>query len=1444
MVAKTFNKVFKKFELSDYVKDGMKKTFVTDLSISSKDRILYINVNSGRVLDDRILESLGKELNDGIPQVSSVEVRPFYGGLKEKDMDYICEAYRNNILSYIADLSPVCHAFVSDSDWSVAENEIKIPVKNPGSYYLKKKKADMFLTDKLRNETGLDIRVTFEKSEEEPISMEEYNKIVELREKEALEEISRENAASASRSKEMPAFENGIVFGKAVTGDISKISEAKKIDGTCCIAGKILKIENKEMKKGDKYIVVMNVTDLTDSITVKFFVSKDKFDGKIAQVLTKNKWIKVSGQIKFDAYSNELNLMAKDINLTEAPPARKDESAVKRVELHLHTNMSRMDGVNPMKDYIKRAQEWGHTAIAVTDHGVVQAFPEALKNGPSSGIKILYGVEAYLVDDFGSVVSCPKSQSLDDTYVVFDLETTGLSKETDEITEIGAVKIVNGKITDRFSSFVNPKKPLTPEVTKLTGITDEMLKDAPEIREILPKFLEFCGKDSVLVAHNASFDTGFIRTKAEISGLDSVNNTILDTLELSRCLLPDLKHHKLNHVCKALNVSLEGHHRAVNDAEATAGILLKFFDMLKEKGITNIDGINAFAGNTVNYKKLRPYHAVILVKNKTGFNNLYRLISESHVNYFFKKRPRLLKSLLTKYREGLIVGSACEAGELYRALLDKMPEEHIDNIVSFYDYLEIQPVGNNYFMIKSNKPQYSSVNSVEDIQNFNRMVVELGEKHNKLVVATGDVHFLDPDDAIFRKVIMLAEGFPDYDDQPPLFYRTTEEMLDEFSYLGEEKAYEIVVENTNKIADLIENDKPIPDEKFPPEIEGAEEELTNSSWETAKSIYGDPLPEIVEKRLKVELDSIISNGYAALYVIARRLVLQSVADGYLVGSRGSVGSSFVATMSGITEVNPLPPHYVCPKCKYSDFDSEIVRQYAMEESSGCDMPDRLCPNCGTELRKEGHDIPFETFLGFKGDKEPDIDLNFSGEYQQQAHKNTEVLFGGKKFVYKAGTIGTLADKTAYGFVKKFEEDKDLSLCNAEIERISSGITGVKRTTGQHPGGLIIVPKGHEIYEVCPVQHPADDPDTDIITTHFDYHSIEGKLLKLDLLGHDDPTVIRMLHDITGIDPRTVRLDDKKTMSIFQSTEALGVTPEQIGCKTGTLGIPEFGTNFVRQMLLDTKPETFSDLIRISGLSHGTDVWINNAQILISNGTIKLQESISTRDGIMIYLINQGVEKQTAFKIMEKIRKKDSNPSEEDIAVMRENGVPEWYIDSCQKISYMFPKAHAVAYVMMAFRIAYFKVNYPKAYYAAYFTVKASDDFDYLTMCRGVDVAREEIARIKEKGLDKTAKDKNKITVLEIAIEFYERGFTFDPIDIYKSHSYKFSVTENGLLPPLNSIQGMGVAAAESVVSAREDGEFKTIEDFNNRTSVSKTLIDIMKEYGILTMPDTNQLSLF
>ena len=1443
MTAKKFPLVFDKVSLSAPLQEVFRETTVLSLTIHRKEREIVTEIAADEVIPPLYWEKLRKEMMQQLPGVKEVHIFPKYQ-LMDKEPKAVLADFWDTIRSHVAAQSKVCSGVISDADWDYQDGKMQIFVKHNMAYYLSQKKLDDAVAKLVQEETGLAMSVQFknvQSSEEDRARMEQEQR---TKTEELLQQIASATQAAeqAKVSTEVgavsEAVSRGILFGKEFTGTPVKIVDTKIPGESVIVEGNIFNIEPREIK-GEKYIVSFDITDKSDSTTVKFFVKRSVFDNELKDKIKKDAYLRVQGEVQFDKYAKEINIMAKAIMTAQAPPPRMDTAEEKRVELHLHTQMSSMDGVTPVKTYIKRAIEWGHKAIAITDHGVVQAFPDAMNAADKSDLKVIYGVEAYLIDDLGNAVFSPRGQNLDDTYVVFDIETTGLSKEKEMITEIGAVKVADGKIIDRFSTFVNPQRPISAEITKLTGITDDMVKDAPTIENVLPEFLKFC-EDTVLVAHNASFDTGFIRIAAERAGLGELHHTIVDTLELARALLPELNKHKLDIVCEHLGVTLNGHHRAVNDAEATAEVFIKFLDMLAEKKVFTLDEINVLASRTVNYKKLRAYHAIILVKNYTGLRNLYELVSMAHIDYFFR-RPRIPKSKFMQMREGLILGSACEAGELYRALLDGEPKQRIEELVHFYDYLEIQPLGNNKFMIDS--PRVENIHSMEDIKNMNRKIVELGETYGKPVVATCDVHFIDPDDAAYRKIIMAAEGFPDADNQPPLYFRTTDEMLAEFDYLGEEKAREVVITNTNLIADQIEKIKPIPDETFPPKIEGADEQLRQICMDKAHSIYGDPLPPLVQERLETELNSIISNGYAVLYIIAQKLVWKSVADGYLVGSRGSVGSSFAANMAGITEVNSLPPHYVCPNCKYSDFDSDLVKSYAMEEASGCDMPDMNCPKCGTLMHKDGHDIPFQTFLGFEGDKEPDIDLNFSGEYQQTAHAYTEELFG-VGHVFKAGTIGTLADKTAYGFVKKYFDEREITAHNAEITRLMNGCTGVKRTTGQHPGGLMVVPSDHNIYEFCPIQRPANDVNSTVTTTHFDYHSISGRLLKLDLLGHDDPTVIRMLYDLTGVNPQTVPLGDPATMSLFESPEALGVTAEEIGCETGTLGIPEFGTKFVRGMLLDTKPKTFADLLRISGLSHGTDVWLGNAQTLIENGTITLKETISTRDSIMIYLINKGVDKKKSFKIMEKVRK-GKGLTDEDIADMKAADVPDWYIESCQKIKYMFPKAHAAAYVMMAFRIAYFKINYPEAYYATYFTVRACDDFDYSCMCKGMDVAKAAMREIHAKGMEATAKDKAKMTVLELIVEFYARGFKFLPIDLYKSDSRKFIVTEEGLIPPFNSLQGLGTNAAQSIVDGRAAGEFHTIEELKERTSLGRSLIDLLKENGVLNgIPETNQLSLF
>ena len=1098
----------------------------------------------------------------------------------------------------------------------------------------------------------------------------------------------------------------------------------------------------------------------------------------------------------------------------------------------MHTQMSQMDAVTPCTDLVKRAISWGWNAIAITDHGVVQSFPDAHKLLEKTGdnIKVLYGVEGYFVPDKDPAVFNSRGQGLDTEYCVLDLETTGISYVTEKITEVGIIKYKNGEIIDEFECFVNPEKPIPEKVVEITHITDDMVKDAETIDKVIPKIIDFIG-DSVLVAHNADFDIGYLKYNFEKYGY-TLENTYIDTLRLAKAIFPDLKKYKLGIIADSLKIKVDVAHRALDDVKTLVEVFKVMIERTKEENGKTIDDFDIKF--ETDFKKLPSYHIIIIAKNYVGLKNLYKLVSYSHLNYFYKK-PRILKSILNKYREGLIIGSACEAGELYRAVLTQKSDEEIEAIASYYDYLEIQPIGNDEYLIRE-----GTVQGEEDLRNINRKIVEIGEKLNKPVCATCDVHFMDPQDEIYRRILQAGQKYDDADMQAPLYLRTTNEMLAEFDYLGTEKAYEVVVENTNLIADMCEKIKPISPEKCPPHIPGCEQTIKDIAYKKAIELYGDPLPEIVKTRLDKELDSIIKNGFSVMYIIAQKLVWKSNEDGYLVGSRGSVGSSFVANMTGITEVNSLKAHYRCPKCKYSDFTD-----YGYQ--NGFDLPDKICPKCGHPLDKDGMDIPFETFLGFNGDKEPDIDLNFSGEYQAKAHKYTEVIFG-KGTTFKAGTVGTIADKTAYGYVKGYYEDRHIPVSSAEISRLSVGCTGIKRTTGQHPGGIIVVPKGREIYEFTPVQHPADDPNSDIITTHFDYHSIDQNLLKLDILGHDDPTIIRMLQDITGVDPQTIPLDDKDTMSIFSSTEALGLTEEQINSPVGSFGVPEFGTKFVRGMLVDTKPKTFDELIRISGLSHGTDVWLNNAQELINDGTVTLAEAICCRDDIMIYLINKGLPPNPAFKIMETVRKgkalKDPEKWAEYVALMKEHDVPDWYIKSCEKIKYMFPKAHAAAYVTMAFRIAWFKVHIPKAYYAAYFSIRAKQ-FDSDAMCHGAQTVKNKMKEIDLAGNLAANKDKEMYPVLELVLEMNERGIEFLPVDLYKSHHSKFLVEDDGLRPPLSAINGFGPVDAENLYNAAKEGKFMSISDMQIRSKIGKVAVETLRNAGCLKgMSESNQMSLF
>ena len=1228
-------------------------------------------------------------------------------------------------------------------------------------------------------------------------------------------------------------------------------------------------MEEKVLRNG-KTLFICNITDFEDTIAFKIFASED--DAPVYKdELKEGSFYRLKGVPLYDTFSKELNIASvrgiKHIPDFRVP--RVDTSLEKRVELHMHTVMSEMDSVVDIEKIVKRANDWGHPAIAITDHGVAQAFPIAAHaKGMKDGFKLIFGCEGYFVDDLKNLVINPKGQDLNTEYIVFDIETTGLSQKKNKIIEIGAVKVKDGEEIDRFSEFINPEEPIPYSIEQLTSITDEMVMHAPTVDVILPKFLEFCG-DDIVVAHNAAFDTGFIKKNARDLGI-KFDNTIMDTMTLSHVLLPELGKFTLDRVCKALNVKNEHHHRAVDDANATAKIFVKLYEMLVERGVKTVEDVNELgSASDDTIKKGRTYHGIILAKNEIGRVNLYRLISEAHVRYF-NRRPRMPMSMINKYREGLILGSACEAGELFRAVVDDAPDEEIARLVNFFDYLEIQPIGNNEFMTRKKENPCT----IEDLQNYNKRIVELGRLFNKPVVATCDVHFLDPEDSIYRAIIMKSKGFEDAVNQPPLYFRTTEEMLAEFEYLGSEKAREVVITNTNLIADMVEYMDPVRPDKAPPIIENSDETLTNICYEKAHKIYGPDLPEVVVERLERELHSIISNGFAVMYIIAQKLVWDSNDHGYLVGSRGSVGSSFVATMAGITEVNPLSAHYICPECHFVDFDSELVKSYS--GMSGCDMPDRDCPRCGHPLIKEGHDIPFETFLGFKGDKEPDIDLNFSGEYQSCAHAYTEVLFGKGK-AFRAGTVTTVADKTAYGYVYNYFKDlaKDEARAEAtamgdltqkeiekyvdekaivtkrscEMERLAIGCTGVKRSTGQHPGGMIVLPRHEEIYSFTPIQKPANDMTTDVVTSHFEYHSIDHNLLKLDILGHDDPTMIRRLEDLTGLDATTIRLDDPDVMALFHGTESLHITPEDInGIPLGSLGVPEFGTDFAMQMLIDANPQNFSDLVRIAGLAHGTDVWLGNAQELIKSGQCTISTAICCRDDIMVYLIHMGLESGTAFQIMENVRKGNVAKGkcakwEEWKEDMKAHGVPDWYIWSCQKIKYMFPKAHAAAYVMMAWRIAYFKVNYPLQYYAAFFSIRASA-FSYEMMCFGKEKVLYHINMIQSIDKNKrTAKDEDKLKDLKLVLEMYARGFEFMPIDIYVADDIRFQVIDGKIMPSLASIEGMGEKAAKQLKDAAGKGKFISKEDLQAHSKIGKSAIDKLSELGILDgMPDTNQLT--
>lgn len=1452
-----FEDVFGRIRLSANVKSNLKNAVVSNVKVWFQTKTMDVSLESDRFVDESCLEDLKKDIIESFPGVSDVNASICYP-MENLSVEEKIEKYWGKLSEIVKKKSICCSSVFNRAKWHTEGNSLVIEVENNTYRTFEILGIDHIIEKALKERLKIDYKVRFADRPLNEEEKEKYNKIKEERAKAYMDVISLETVSApkpATPIVQDKKFKKRVARGNTKTDEITEevitIKEACSRNGDVTIQGQIYsEAEITETRKGG-YIVKTDIYDGTDCVPLKLFCSPEDYKESFKGLLKNGSYAKVRGNLDYDQFeNNEQVLIINMINSAEAPPMKTDDAEEKRVELHLHTNMSMMDGITTAAEYINRAAKWGHKAIAITDHGVVQAFPDAMNAGKKAGVKILYGCEGYMVNDIGAVVKSPRGQSLDDTYVVFDLETTGLNTNTDKIIEIGAVKVQQGKIIDRYSTFVNPGEHISEKISKLTGIYDDMVENYPGEDAILPEFIEFIG-DSVMVAHNAGFDTAFVKRFAKENSI-VLDNTIVDTVELGKTLMPNLRNYKLDTICDELGVSLENHHRAVDDAGATAECFIKFLDMLKEMGETSIDSLNELGAQNIDKSKIRKrYHIIIFAKNQAGVKSLYKLVSDAHTKYFGTRggRPHFPKSEIIKYKKDFILGSACEAGDLYEAVYNNMDEEDLKEIVDFYDYLEVQPLGNNQYMIGNTKKNSKTVKDWDDLIDINKRIIELGDKYGKPVVATGDVHFIDPECADFRRIVQIGEGFKleEVENQAPLYYRTTNEMLDEFKYLSPEKAYEIVVTNTNKIADMIDDDiYAVPNKKCPPVIEGSDEELRRITTEKAKSIYGDPLPKNIEDRLNRELESIIGNGYAVLYIIAQKLVWDSNAHGYIVGSRGSVGSSFAATMAGITEVNPLDPHYVCPNCKYSDFTSEEVRKVA--GNSGFDLPDKKCPHCGAEMNKDGQAIPFETFLGFEGDKEPDIDLNFSGEDQTRAHKYCEELFG-KGHVFKAGTIATLQDKTVFGYVLKYCEQKGITMKGAKKRWLVQGCVGVKRSTGQHPGGLVVVPDYTEIYEFCPVQHPANKADSGVTTTHFDYHKIDSCLLKLDMLGHDVPTILRMFKDITGFDPLDVPMNDRKTMSLFTSPEALGITSEDInGCPTGSLGLPEFGTNFVIGMLVETQPKSFSGLVKISGLSHGTDVWNGNAQELIANGTCTLNEVIPTRDDIMVYLILHNVPNKDAFTIMEHVRKgKGLTPEEE--ALMREHDVPDWYIGSCKKIKYMFPKGHAVAYCTNTFRIGYFKINYPHAFYAATFSVKY-DDFDYSIMCFGEEKARATYKSIMDMGKEASAKDKATADMLKLVIELYARGLKFAPIDLYESGTTKFKVIEDEkgeklILPPFCTISGFGVTAAEALVNARDEGRFETIEELQKRTGLGQSNIQMLRDAGVLgNMRETDQLTLF
>ena len=1432
---------------------------VRSLAFGDNNTVMVVELGLHEVVSRKVIAKAEKQIADTYG-LDRVMIEPRYNMPGE-----LSNAYIKSLYDDMAYRMPSAKGLLDHTKWEFADGALQIPMDEVSEKHFAN--ALRHLEARIQRELGRSCPVhavradaqDFAPAPEQEESREEIlHKAVEQAAAAAAETPKPKKPRPApqqhtgyQRPRAEKVREDDLIFGKLIQDPIVSVNEAIAAYDMVTIQGEVFFTDNKDIhskKTGKDYVkIAFDMTDRTNSVRVSKFLAADKA-GDTASKIKKGLYCTVQGKMVYDTFAKEMVLEPTGIVKAKKPERKDTYEGMKRVELHLHTNMSAMDGMSSTASLLCRAAKWGHRAMAITDHGVAQAFPEALhaQEGKQKDIigdmKIIYGIEAYYINDENSisVVRGRSAEPLDGTFIVFDLETTGLNPASEEITEIAAVRVVEGEIRDSFQTYVNPHKPIPAEITELTGISDETVADAPDLDKAVPEFLAWAGEGQYpLVAHNAGFDMGFLRTACQRLGIER-EFTSIDTLEMSRLMLPHMHKFKLNILAKELQVGPFEHHRASEDAAVLGRIYVKLLKRLREEmhAVTTADINPVLAATTDRKNKLKNlprYHFIILVKNQAGLRNLYQLISKSFLEYY-NKRPIMPRSELIRHREGLIFGSACEAGEVFRALTKGEPWEEIKRLASFYDYLEIQPIGNNNFMIAKGMAK-----DEEQLRDWNRDILRLADELGKPCCATGDVHFLEPEDEAFRRILMAGQGFSDADNQAPLYFKSTDEMLKEFSYLGEDRAYEVVVKNTNMIADMCDVIRPVPRENYPPHIDGCEDDLRNMCYEKAKRIYGDPLPEPVQARLDRELGSIIGNGYAVMYIIAQKLVTKSLADGYLVGSRGSVGSSLAAFMSDITEVNSLAPHYLCPDDKYLEWHEEY--------SCGVDLPDKICPKCGKPLTKQGFNIPFETFLGFEGDKVPDIDLNFAGEYQSRIHWYTGEIFG-HDHVFRAGTIGTVAEKTAFGYVKKYMEERGVECSRAEENRLAAGCTGVRRTSGQHPGGVVVVPKEIEIYDVCPIQHPADDPDSDIITTHFEYHSIDANLLKLDELGHDDPTIIKHLENLTGVNAQEIPLDDPETMSLFHSCKALkykGENPDTdpILGDLGCVAVPEFGTKFVRGMVKETHPSTFAELVSISGLSHGTDVWLGNAAELVRKG-IPLSGCICCRDDIMNYLILQGVKPKLSFKTMESVRK-GKGLTEEMEAAMNEQHVPEWYIDSCKKIKYMFPKAHAVAYVMMAFRIAWFKVHRPLAFYSAYFSIRAKG-FDASCMIKGDKVCLDKMTELRGKERDKTisAAEKDMMTTLEVCHEFYRRGFTFEPMDVYKSDATRFLVTETGLIPPFTSMPGIGEQAALSIVEERKNGKFLSAEELIVRCpKASKAVVELLEQIGALgSMPKTTQMTLF